>query len=403
MLSDELAATARFLVQTEGNGAILADLEATQPALTPAATESAARALVATLAAGAPANAEDSEAFRASLSGCIHVVISLTHSVCGMSDEIVDLLTDGFLAAPAESFPEERLRATVMLYNLTAEGQPLTRYRVFLQLVRLAAKLSRLPALLPSMHAASERFVTAAHWDLDVPQIRTMYDTIVEALHDANMTKESYYFNGRRLATYQGCKEEELDGVGAAAADAVSDAIRTAGLYRFDDLLDLDAVQQLEKSSNPTYAALYKLLVVFVGGMLADYVAFRQEHAAVLEELKIDDALCLEKMRLLTFTSLARDCQDVKYEEVSRYLEISSEQVEEWIIRGIRAGLVDAKMNQVTQTVTVHRASQRSFTKDQWDVLLGRVKLWERNVSDLLRMLRLAKPAAAKALADAAH
>lgn len=44
------------------------------------------------------------------------------------------------------------------------------------------------------------------------------------------------------------------------------------------------------------------------------------------------------------------------------------EEVEEWVLRAIQAGLMEAKMDQMQRVVVIRRCTNRVFGPDQWKV-----------------------------------
>mmetsp|Transcript_11213 Transcript_11213/g.34331 ORF Transcript_11213/g.34331 Transcript_11213/m.34331 type:complete len:104 (+) Transcript_11213:1299-1610(+) len=96
-------------------------------------------------------------------------------------------------------------------------------------------------------------------------------------------------------------------------------------------------------------------------------------------------------MRLLTFASLGSEKTELQYQAIAEALCIPLEKVEVWVIKTISSGLLEAKMNQVTQTVTVNRSTVRYFTPDQWQPLSQRINLWSENIEEVLLILRNAR------------
>ncbi len=57
----------------------------------------------------------------------------------------------------------------------------------------------------------------------------------------------------------------------------------------------------------------------------------------------------------------------------------------------IRAGLADAKMNQLEQTVLVSRYSPREFGKQQWKQLGEKIDSWRQELDGILQVLESSK------------
>jgi hypothetical protein len=65
-------------------------------------------------------------------------------------------------------------------------------------------------------------------------------------------------------------------------------------------------------------------------------------------------------------------------------LQIDASDVEAWVVKAIARGLLSARMDQLTSTVTVLRTMQREFGEPQWKHLQERLHAWRDNVAALL-------------------
>lgn len=72
-------------------------------------------------------------------------------------------------------------------------------------------------------------------------------------------------------------------------------------------------------------------------------------------------------------------------------LQVPEEEVETWVVQAISRGLIDARMDQASKTVTVAKAVQREFTVEQWPALQRKLKAWKDNVGGLLGTVESSK------------
>jgi len=72
---------------------------------------------------------------------------------------------------------------------------------------------------------------------------------------------------------------------------------------------------------------------------------------------------------------------------IMRPLQVPAAEVEAWVVQAIAEGLIDARMDQTTATVTVTRAMQREFGQPQWVQLQGKLRAWRDNVASLLSLV----------------
>lgn len=64
------------------------------------------------------------------------------------------------------------------------------------------------------------------------------------------------------------------------------------------------------------------------------------------------------------------------------------DQVEPWVISAVSSGLMNAKMDQLSQVVMVEQCVVRSFGMDEWKVLQTRLHGWKKNVGNIITALK---------------
>lgn len=84
---------------------------------------------------------------------------------------------------------------------------------------------------------------------------------------------------------------------------------------------------------------------------------------------------------------MAIENEEIPFSLIQNTLKITAEQVDEWVVSTIVVGLIDAKIDQLKQVVTVSRASPRLFRREQWAQLHGRLDEWKNNISTLLGLI----------------
>ena len=69
----------------------------------------------------------------------------------------------------------------------------------------------------------------------------------------------------------------------------------------------------------------------------------RQQQVSTLDRSS-DEEETLTKMRLMSLGGIRNGGGEVSYKEICDKLKIDSKECEEWVVRGISSGLVDAKL-----------------------------------------------------------
>jgi len=144
-------------------------------------------------------------------------------------------------------------------------------------------------------------------------------------------------------------------------------------------------------NASPIY---FQLLEIFTADLLDDFNDFKDEHDGWIEEQDLDAAALNRKMRLLTLASIAASTGQTRalpYGHISKALQIPSSDVEMWVIDVIRAGLVEGKLSQLTQTFLIHRSTYRVFGENQWREVASRLDMWRNSLVGVLQVIQMEK------------
>ena len=69
--------------------------------------------------------------------------------------------------------------------------------------------------------------------------------------------------------------------------------------------------------------------------------------------------------------------------------------MEEWVIKAIAAGLIEARLDQRRKLILVTRSMQREFQDADWKTLGVTVTSWKENVQRMLMVIESAREASA--------
>ena len=117
------------------------------------------------------------------------------------------------------------------------------------------------------------------------------------------------------------------------------------------------------------------------------------EGAALVSSLGLDKDAALDSMRLIAFAYLPRNLpkkdetsgsragadEEVSYATIAEALDI--EDVEAWIVRAIRSGLLEAKLDQMRDVVRITNYTYSSLENEDWDLLQKRLRSWMEGVA----------------------
>ncbi|CDH52372.1 eukaryotic translation initiation factor 3subunit m [Lichtheimia corymbifera JMRC:FSU:9682] len=270
------------------------------------------------------------------------------------------------------------------LYNALPSNSPL-RYDAFLGLVDVTAHADELDSLYGQLDHID---AWVKQWGIDAQTERQLYNHVGEKLSQVGEDKLAFDFLLKTLATYNDDSASSTD----LAKDAVIRAVSIENFFAFEDLLQYTAIQKIKGTKE------YELLDVFLNGDLNTYKTFAAANADLMKRLDADSNV--RKIRLLALASLGCEnlTRELSYAEIAKSLDISEDEVEMWVIDVIRAGLVEAKLDQLNKTVIVHRSVHRVFGKEQWQQLSERLNTWKESLNEIMAVVGNAKLIAGGAL-----
>ncbi|KAG9292687.1 hypothetical protein G9A89_008274 [Geosiphon pyriformis] len=300
------------------------------------------------------------------------------------SPETHDTLIKSSIQALVNDKNEKAIQKLKVLQNLynTLEYTSTLRYYVFLAILDIATQYDEIETLLPQL---SRLDIWVREWAISKEQTRELYLRVSEKLEEAGEVLRAYDFLLKYLATYT--SSNDLNVAKEAARRAIVQSIKFRETFRFEDLLELEAVEALKEEK------IFELLQVFLGGNLKEYKAFIEKNLGFVEKLGLSNDDNIRKIRLLTLASLASEhvSREISYNTIAKALEIDEEEVEMWTIDVIRANLMEAKINQVQKTIFVNRTTYRTFTMAQWQQLSSKFEGWRESLDDILQVIANAK------------
>ncbi|KAF9392608.1 hypothetical protein CPB97_000061 [Podila verticillata] len=266
------------------------------------------------------------------------------------------------------------------VFNTLPANSPL-RLSVFTSIVDLAVASDDMDLVLPQLQYVPN---WVSEWGVGADAERTLLLKLSDRLKETGFQYQSLEFLLKYLTNFNG---SDVSGQKATATRAIVESISLPEVLNFENLLKIDAVQGLKSEK------AYELLSVFMSGNVQDYRTLVGKHAGLIKELGLNEEDTLRKIRLLSLASLGSEnlARELSYQEIAKALEVSEQEVELWVIDVIRAGLVEAKLNQVSKVVVVNRSIYRTFGTAQWQQLSQRLNGWKQSLAEILQVVANAK------------
>jgi translation initiation factor 3 subunit M len=302
------------------------------------------------------------------------------------------------LAATPTVRPDRRLQALVNLYNVVWETQ--SKYTVLLQTLAFSKASGLADVMLNVVRTHADTW--AAGLSLTPADERNLYVACADALRGCTRkpktaAKEAYRLLCKYLVTFEGTGAAEAATGAAVASQVVSDYLKSPDLFHFD-LADNPAIAAL--ASNSQFAPLHQLLTIYLTGTVADFKSFAKSNGAVFQSLGVTEDAAAAKMKLLALMGLAHGSAEIKFAEIASSLDLPAGEVESVVVQAIGKRLMEAKIDQLEEVVTVTKCAPRTFGAAQWQELLGQLKSWKQSVGEVMELGKDEKSVLSKGISE---
>lgn len=320
---------------------------------------------------------------------CIFTVICSLVTRATSPDEALEMakLISAKVAQQPNDRPSLRLKILFNLYNLLEN--PYSKFFVYTKALDLAVNGKVTESIIPSFKKINSLL---QEWNIGKEDQRALFLTISNILKDSkSMAKDSFAFLTKYLATFSSTDEESYNTneTKEEAVRAIIEFVKSPDMFQCD-LLDLPAIGQLEKDEK--YALVYQLLKIFLTQRLDAYMEFHAANPTLLKSYGAVHDDCVTKMRLMTLVDLSsNDSGEIPYSAIKEALQITEDEVEHWVVRGITSKILDCKMNQMNQSVIVSRHMERVFGPAQWEALHSKLGGWRANVASAIATIQANK------------
>ncbi|XP_953061.1 uncharacterized protein TA08215 [Theileria annulata] len=279
-----------------------------------------------------------------------------------------------------ESFLELRLRLLQMLYNSVESTLPL-RVDVYIAILEFASKHNIFHTLVPIVKEVDEWMVD---WSIDKKTKIKIYHIIAEELDKLNRADLAYKFWKKRVECLNEPDLFTTDENVMATVTFVVRSLRSEDILYFDQLLLMPAVAHLKETR---YAPLISLLEIFIRGNLEDLDLFLKENADFVSELKLDRKPLVEKLTLLTISTMCQQQSEIPIEMIEKNLQLPPEEAEQMIVNAINKGVMEALIDQNSKKVIINHVVHREFGNEELKQLYNNLKQWRNCINTLINIV----------------
>lgn len=218
------------------------------------------------------------------------------------------------------------------------------------------------------------------HWNLNSSEILDLYLLLWEIFQDTNRSLACRFL----VEGFRHCSVQDASSHKDPAEKLLIATIQDGSHFVMDYLLELQPIRALQGTT------LYNLLQIIVTGNYADYMKFYEINKAFFESHDLDHTSCQHKMRLLTMMSLSNKTNELTFDVLQKQLELNPDEIEAFIVDAVKMGLIQAKINQVSQLVIIigGAARYRTFGMDQWLLMHSKLLSWRNNITGVHSSLK---------------
>ncbi|KAF7457370.1 PCI domain-containing protein [Cryptosporidium felis] len=163
----------------------------------------------------------------------------------------------------------------------------------------------------------------------------------------------------------------------------------------FDSILAMPIYQYIKDNHHSfskqgrNYQILLNLLDVCYQGTVGDFhdnIQNKDEYRRLLEDfpiLKSKESNIINKLRLLTISTLAKGKSSIRLDELEREFRLCSFDTQDVVVNAISVGLIDGNISENTNTVNINCITKREFARNEWESLEKKIGKWITHLNEL--------------------
>eukprot|EP01055_Gregarina_sp_Pseudo9_P001180 Gregarina_sp_Pseudo_9__1179@NODE_1776_length_1336_cov_11_340015_g1645_i0_p1_GENE_NODE_1776_length_1336_cov_11_340015_g1645_i0NODE_1776_length_1336_cov_11_340015_g1645_i0_p1_ORF_typecomplete_len432_score110_57PCI/PF01399_27/5_2e02PCI/PF01399_27/1_2e06eIF3m_C_helix/PF18005_1/0_23_NODE_1776_length_1336_cov_11_340015_g1645_i0371332 len=286
-------------------------------------------------------------------------------------------------------------RLKTLLYVFNSEGSTPFKAALFKMLVQYAAESNYFDVAV--MPVLGEAIKWVDEWPVQDAAKREIYLLVAQLLYKSSKSVQGLAWAKKGIKTYdRSAKIANPQQAAEEAASVLLQAIKLPNEFFFDKLLGMKAVALLETSK--PYICLYEVGKVFLRGSVSDLHKAFKTYPELVSKHQVDLAACMRKMRVIAVASEASrtslteagnlsERQILNINDLAKVVGLSAEETEEACVSAVGAGLFDAKMDQLNQTISIESSMKREFTLEDWKFLRVKLQAWRNKVMQMRTLL----------------
>ena len=149
----------------------------------------------------------------------------------------------------------------------------------------------------------------------------------------------------------------------------------------------LDVVSDLKNSAK----SLFEFIDLFTKADVATFKKSAAKMKKLMDEHKINMDQAVLKKQYVDVCTLANknNTAEMKmsFKDLQKLLDIKADDVDEWVIEAMSNGIIDAQIDQVTDTVFIKTFKQRVVDNAEWDKIKEKIAAWKARFARIEKVL----------------
>ncbi len=150
----------------------------------------------------------------------------------------------------------------------------------------------------------------------------------------------------------------------------------------FADILQLKAVQNLQGKNKE----VFDFMSLFTSTDSKQFEAKVKGFQRLMDSEKLAMEDVIRKKQYVQICSLKLENSNHKYDDLANILNIKKDDVEQWAIEAIAAGIIDAKIDQVKEEIVI----KSHIMNQEWKAIKERLREWSSRFATMQGMLNQA-------------
>uniref|UniRef100_A0A7S3IG68 PCI domain-containing protein n=1 Tax=Strombidium inclinatum TaxID=197538 RepID=A0A7S3IG68_9SPIT len=261
--------------------------------------------------------------------------------------------------------------------------------QMFVNLVKFTDKHDQLPSVM--IRQVEQIRTLSREWDLSTEERISLYIECAKALENNNSASTAYslYYDALVLLEKPSVPKASKAQFQPYAISLVQQALRCPEVFFFDEITLLESVKELKTSAKD----LFGLIDFYLTSSIAEFKKGLANKKKLLEENKIEkEAAILKKQYIILSHLKAKDhTKDgdmvISYKQLCSLLEISQDDIEEFIIEAKSSGVIDALLDEIKEEVIVKTQVLKGQDTEDWVFVKNKVSEWKNRFVQIEQVL----------------